>query len=124
MRLRPVAILLAAVALDYAVWNSSLAGGSDVAGMISGLTLPPLIAALLVLMAVNAVRGVGDATRRRPKRQSGATGSAAAAQNKPATKRTNGDVPAGAGAPAIMGHDTEEQAAAASSRASSPKIAA
>lgn len=100
-----MAVVLVLVALDYAIWSSSIAGGSDVAGTISGLTLPPLIAALLLLVAVNAMRGLGGATRRRP---------------RPVSSRAPGD----AGAPAIMGADTEEQATAASSRASSPKIAA
>ena len=64
MRLRPLAIVVALVAIDYAVWNWSLGGGRDVAGMISGLTLPPLLAALLLLVALNAFRALGSATRR------------------------------------------------------------
>ena len=108
MRLRPLVVVLAIVAVDYAIWSSSLAGGSDLAGMVSGLTLPPLIAVLLVLLAVNVVRGLGDVTIPRLKR---------------ATKRTSAGLPAGAAPPAIMGSSTEDEAAAASSRASSPKIA-
>jgi hypothetical protein len=50
------------VALDYAVWNMS--GGRDVAGMVSGLTLPPLLVVLLWLAALNLLRAIGGATRR------------------------------------------------------------
>ena len=32
--------------------------------MISGLTLPPLLVALLVLLALNLMRALGSATRR------------------------------------------------------------
>jgi len=95
-----------------------------VAGTISGLTLPPLIAALLLLVAANAIRGLGGATWRRPRPVSSQAGAGTTRRAKRATKRTSGPTPGEAGAPAIMGADTEEQATAASSRASSPKIAA
>jgi hypothetical protein len=115
VRLRPLAIVLALVAIDYAVWNWSLAGSRDVAGMVSGLTLPPLLVALLVLLAVNVMRVLGSATRRPTESSQTRRGS-----NRTSTRRR-----VRSGSPAIMSGETGDQARAASSHASpSRKIAA
>jgi hypothetical protein len=103
------------VAVDYAVWNWSLAGSRDVAGMISGLTLPPLVVALLVLLVVNVMRALGSATRRPVE----------AGQTRRGSNRTWTRRRARSGSPARMSGETEDQARAASSHASSSrKIAA
>ena len=114
MRVRSLAIVAVVVALDYAVWSWSLAGGRDLAGMISGLTLPPLLVILLVLVVVNVMRALGSVARRPAKD--------AAAQ--PRRSRTARRRPGRSAAPAIMGADTEDPAVAASGRSSSSKIAA
>jgi hypothetical protein len=49
---------------DYLLWNWSLNGGHDVLALVSGLTLPPLAAAFLWLIALTGARVL--ARTRRP----------------------------------------------------------
>lgn len=50
-------ITIAALALlDFALWHWSLAGNRDVPALVAGVTLPPLLAALVWLAAVNLAR--------------------------------------------------------------------
>ena len=65
---RPLAIVSGLTIGDYVLWNWSLNGSHDVLALVSGLTLPPLAAALVWLLALTAVRLLGRATRRSPAR--------------------------------------------------------
>lgn len=56
MRLRALPLLLVLTAADYALWTWSIADGHDVVSLVAGLTLLPLAAATLALIAVGAAR--------------------------------------------------------------------
>jgi hypothetical protein len=62
--LRPLAIVSGLTIGDYALWNWSLNGSHDVLALVSGLTLPPLAAACLWLLALTAARGLARTSRR------------------------------------------------------------
>lgn len=64
MRLRALPLLLALTAADYALWDWSIAGGHDVVSLVSGLTLLPLAAATLAMLAVGGARLVEFALER------------------------------------------------------------
>jgi cytoskeletal protein RodZ len=49
---------------DYLLWNWSLQGGHDVTALVSGLTLPPLVIALIWLGALNLARLLAWTARR------------------------------------------------------------
>jgi hypothetical protein len=51
---------------DYLLWNWSLTNNHDVPALVSGLTLPPLAAACVWLMAVSIARVLSRSTRRAP----------------------------------------------------------
>jgi hypothetical protein len=76
---RPLAIVSGLTIGDYLLWNWSLNGSHDVLALVSGLTLPPLAAALVWLLALTAVRLLGRATRQSPAR---ATAAASATRRK------------------------------------------
>ncbi|HEV3094830.1 MAG TPA: hypothetical protein VGY30_09990 [Solirubrobacteraceae bacterium] len=59
MRLRALPLLLALTAADYALWDWSIANGHDIVSLVSGLTLLPLAAATLAMLAIGAARLVG-----------------------------------------------------------------
>jgi len=61
---RPLALVLGLTAGDYLVWNWSLSGNHDVPALVSGLTLPPLVAAAVLLLATTALRLLARSTRR------------------------------------------------------------
>ncbi len=65
---RPLAIVSGLTIGDYLLWNWSLNGSHDVLALVSGLTLPPLAAAFVWLIALTAVRLLGRATRQAPAR--------------------------------------------------------
>jgi len=56
VRLRALPLLLALTAADYALWDWSIADGHDIVSLVAGLTLLPLAAATLALLAVGAAR--------------------------------------------------------------------
>jgi len=56
--------VLALTIADVLLWHWSLAGNRDVLAIVSGLTLPPLCAALLWLTAVNLARLLALGARR------------------------------------------------------------
>jgi len=57
---RPLALVLGLTAGDYLLWNWSLSGNHDVPALVSGLTLPPLAAASMLLIKQFAqTQGVG-----------------------------------------------------------------
>jgi hypothetical protein len=60
-------VVLCALAIgDYLLWNWSLNANHDVLALISGLTLPPLVLALVWLTVVGAMRGLVGFSRRAP----------------------------------------------------------
>lgn len=56
MRLRALPPLLAVVAADYALWDWSIASGHDVVSLVAGLTLLPMAAIALGMLAVATAR--------------------------------------------------------------------
>jgi hypothetical protein len=98
VRLRALPLLLALTAADYALWDWSIADGHDLVSLIAGLTLLPLAAATLAMLAVGAARLVGLALEH----LSGQRNAGAAARRGRAGKHgraaTHGGVPAAAGA--------------------------
>jgi hypothetical protein len=62
--LKPLAIVSGLTIGDYALWNWSLNGSHDVLALVSGLTLPPLAAACLWLLALTAARLLARTSRR------------------------------------------------------------
>jgi hypothetical protein len=51
---------------DYLLWNWSLSANRDVLALVSGLTLPPLAAASVWLLALSVARLVARSSRRTP----------------------------------------------------------
>jgi hypothetical protein len=80
---RPLAIVSGLTIGDYLLWNWSLNGGHDVLALVSGLTLPPLAAAFVWLIALTGARLLARTTRRPGDRK--ATRAA-----RPATTATKG----------------------------------
>jgi len=60
---RPLAIVSGLTIGDYLLWNWSLNGSHDVLALVSGLTLPPLVIALLWLVALTIARLLTDNRR-------------------------------------------------------------
>lgn len=77
MRLRALPLLLVLTAADYAFWDWSIAGGHDLVSLISGLTLLPLAAATLAMLAVGAGRLLSLALEHPATRRRSAAGDAA-----------------------------------------------
>ena len=61
---RALLTVLALTIADLLLWHWSLAGNRDVLAIISGLTLPPLVVALMWLTAVNLARLLARGARR------------------------------------------------------------
>ena len=61
---RALFTVLALTIADVLLWHWSLAGNRDVLAIMSGLTLPPLCAALVWLTAVNLARLLARGARR------------------------------------------------------------
>lgn len=59
MRFRALPLLLVLTAADYALWDWSIANSHDIVSLIAGLTLLPLAAATLALLALGAARLLG-----------------------------------------------------------------
>jgi hypothetical protein len=62
--LRPLAVILALLGVDYLLWDWSLSANHGAVAVAAGLTLPPLVVALLWLILRVAWRGLGRAARR------------------------------------------------------------
>jgi hypothetical protein len=56
VRLRVLPPLLAVVAADYALWDWSIADGHDIVSLVAGLTLLPMAALALGMLAVAGAR--------------------------------------------------------------------
>jgi hypothetical protein len=63
---RPLVVVLGLTVGDYLLWNWSLSGNHDVPALVAGLSLPPLAAASLWLLVVNAARLIAYSARRAP----------------------------------------------------------
>jgi hypothetical protein len=61
---RPLALVSALTLGDYLVWDWSLGGNHDVFALVSGLTLPPLLIALLWLAVLTVTRVLAGTARR------------------------------------------------------------
>jgi hypothetical protein len=81
---RPLAIVSGLTIGDYLLWNWSLNGGHDVLALVSGLTLPPLAAAFVWLIALTGARVLARTTRR----PSGGEGTRTA-RSAPATTKSH-----------------------------------
>jgi hypothetical protein len=60
----PLALVLGLTAGDYLLWNWSLNGSYDIPALVSGLTLPPLAAASILLLATAVLRLLARSTHR------------------------------------------------------------
>ena len=84
MRLRALPLLLVLTAADYALWDWSIASGHDIVSLIAGLTLLPLAAATLALLALGTARLLGFVlTRPATHRRRPATAASAPASPRP-----------------------------------------
>lgn len=85
MPLRPLVFVSGLALGDYLLWNWSLNANLDALALVAGLTLPPLAAACLWLLALNAARLLARTARRpraiRARRRRGATRQPAPAPN-------------------------------------------
>ncbi|HST56018.1 MAG TPA: hypothetical protein VLJ42_09020 [Solirubrobacteraceae bacterium] len=63
MSRRPLAFVSVLTLGDYVAWNWSLAGSHELPALISGLTLPPLMIALIWLAAVSLMRVLTQTTQ-------------------------------------------------------------
>jgi hypothetical protein len=61
---RPLVFVSGLTLGDYLLWNWSLAGNHGVLVLVSGLTLPPLAAVCLALLALSAARLIARTLRR------------------------------------------------------------
>ena len=66
MSFRPLVVVFGLALGDYLLWNWSLNTSHDAVALISGLTLPPLLIALVWLLVVSAMRGLMRISRREP----------------------------------------------------------
>jgi hypothetical protein len=92
---RPLAIVSGLTIGDYLLWNWSLNGGHDVLALVSGLTLPPLAAAFLWLIALTGARLLARTRRRgvRSPRKATRAGQPATRPAATATKARRTPVP-------------------------------
>ncbi len=88
MRLRALPLLLVLTVCDYVLWNWSIAGGHDILSLISGLTLLPLAAATLALLALGAARLCGAVLERAGDRRRRYAATARASKRGQASART------------------------------------
>jgi hypothetical protein len=79
---RPLAIVSGLTIGDYLLWNWSLNGSHDVLALVSGLTLPPLVAAFVWLIALTGARLLARKTRRPGDRKATRTARPAATTTK------------------------------------------
>jgi hypothetical protein len=95
VRLRALPLLLVLTAADYALWDWSIANGHDIVSLIAGLTLLPMAAATLALLALGAARLLGfalarpAARRRRPATAAPAAGTPKPAEATPHERQTS-----------------------------------
>jgi hypothetical protein len=95
VRLRALPLLLVLTAADYALWDWSIANGHDILSLIAGLTLLPLAAATVALIALGAARLLGfalarpAAQRRRPASAASTSATPKSAETIPHEQQTS-----------------------------------
>lgn len=118
---RPLRRPLALVALlslgDYLLWNWSLNGSHDVVALIAGVTLVPLLIALVWLLALGTTSLIAGAARHARARTAARSGTSAAARSR----RSGSGTPARDLRPAAETDSARgRRAAAGAGEASSP----
>jgi hypothetical protein len=91
VRLRALPLLLVLTGGDYALWDWSIADGHDLVSLLSGLTLLPLAAATLALLAVGVARLLGFALERQAARRRLGSASESAPAGPAGQSRATGD---------------------------------
>ena len=86
MSFRPLVVVFGLALGDYLLWNWSLNTSHDAVALISGLTLPPLLIALVWLLVVSAMRGLMRISRREPQARPGEPPLAPAATGRDADR--------------------------------------
>lgn len=61
---RALLTVFALTVADFVLWHWSLGANRDVLALVSGLTLPPLVAALIWMLALNLARLLARGARR------------------------------------------------------------
>ena len=121
--------MLGLTAGDYLVWNWSLSGNHDVPALVSGLTLPPLAAASMLLIATTALRLLARSTRRLGTAQTSRAAQRAISAQRVSRPRGSHDAPARARresewATPVAGDEGVQRAAVDNQRRRSRKLAA
>jgi hypothetical protein len=81
---RPLALVSLLSLGDYLLWNWSFSGSHDVLALVAGLTLTPLLIALIWLLFVGATRLIADTARRTRVRSAASAGTSAVRGRTPA----------------------------------------
>jgi hypothetical protein len=110
--------VLGLTAGDYLLWNWSLSGSHDALALVSGLTLPPLAAASMLLTATTVLRLLARSTR-----QLGAAQTSLDAEPESTVRRVSRPV-GQRDAPAHPTNDSEWATPAASKEEAQPSAAA
>jgi hypothetical protein len=62
--LRPLVVVVVLAGGDYLLWNWSLSHNHDILALVAGMTLPPLLIALVWLVVVGSGRLIASTARR------------------------------------------------------------
>lgn len=119
MRLRTLALLLVLTAADYVLWEWSIAGGHDIASLVAGLALLPLVAITIGGAILAAVRGLGPSSSYGPSAARSVATRHARSDGEIAESGRPAQTPASAGAPV-----TDATSGQRRRRASSGRLAA
>jgi hypothetical protein len=111
----PLALVSLLAIGDYLLWNWSLSANHDILALVAGLTLPPLLVALVWLFVVTVGRALARSFRRPP----GRSGARAGGDRETVAEPRTGGTAAGEPHTARGG-----RAAAAGETAPSSKLAA
>jgi predicted lipid-binding transport protein (Tim44 family) len=120
--LRPLAIVALLALGDYLLWHWSLAGNHDVIALLSGLTLTPLLIALVWLLVVSAARLFAYVAQRPRAALGAAAGASGARARRASAARRATREPARAGAAALAAATSvpDELGASGAAAAASP----
>ena len=121
--------MLGLTAGDYLLWNWSLSGNHDVPALVSGLTLPPLAAASMLLIATTVLRLVARSTRRLGTGQTSRAAERGISAQRVSRPRGSHDAPArgrreNEWATPVAGDEGAQRAAVDNQRRRSRKLAA
>ena len=126
---RPLALVLGLTAGDYLLWNWSLSGNHDVTALVSGLTVPPLAAASMLLIARTVLRLLARSTRRLGTAQTSRAAERGISAQRVSRPRGSHDAPARAHsesewATPVSGDEGAQRTAVDNQRRRSRKLAA